>query len=73
LIDPYRWLEDQDAPETRAFIEAQNAYLYGLLERLPFLGAIRDRLTTLSRQDIQASPTEPTRRPVMREAGRSAS
>ena len=24
--DPYRWLEDQDAPATRAWIDTQNAY-----------------------------------------------
>jgi prolyl oligopeptidase len=45
LIDPYRWLEDQEAPETRAFIDAQNAYAHSLLDPLPSLGAIRKRLT----------------------------
>lgn len=58
LIDPYRWLEDQEAPETRAFIDAQNAYAHTLLDPLPSLGAIRKRLTILSRQDIQRAPTE---------------
>jgi len=58
LIDPYRWLEDQEAPETRAFIDAQNAYAHSLLDPLPSLGPIRDRLTTLSRQDAQRAPTE---------------
>jgi hypothetical protein len=61
LIDPYRWLENQDAAETRAFIEAQNAYAHGLLDPLPYLGAIRERLTTLSRQDSQWAPTEKRR------------
>ena len=26
LTDPYRWLEDQNSPETRAWIGAQDAY-----------------------------------------------
>jgi prolyl oligopeptidase len=58
LVDPYRWLEDQQAPETRAFIDAQNAYSHSLLDSLPNLAAIRDRLARLSRQDAQWSPME---------------
>ena len=26
IVDPYRWLEDQNSPETRAWIDAENAY-----------------------------------------------
>ena len=41
--DPYRWLEDQEAPETRAWIESQNAYADTLLQPLPR----RDEVETL--------------------------
>jgi len=35
IRDPYRWLEDQEAPETRAWIDLQNSYTDRLLEPLP--------------------------------------
>jgi len=42
--DPYRWLEDTDAPETRTWIDAQNALTFGYLAALPSRAAIRERL-----------------------------
>lgn len=46
--DPYRWLEDQDAPETRQWIERQNVYTRSQLEKLPHRESIRKRLDELS-------------------------
>src|SRR5438445_12572555 len=40
IVDPYRWLEDQASPETRAWIEAQNRYTLGVLDGTPWRGAI---------------------------------
>ena len=45
--DTYRWLEDTDSPETRAWIEAQNALTFGYLESLPERESIRKRLNEL--------------------------
>ena len=45
--DPYRWLEDIDAPETRAWIEAQNSHTRAWLDRWPGLPSMRDRLSQL--------------------------
>ena len=45
--DPYRWLEDPDSPESRAWIEAQNRLTAAYLAEIPTRGAIRERLTTL--------------------------
>ena len=45
--DPYRWLEDLNAPETQAWIEAQNALTFSYLEQIPGREAIRARLTEL--------------------------
>ena len=47
IADPYRPLEDSDAPATRAWIEAQNALTSSVLDRHEGREAIRDRLTEL--------------------------
>jgi len=51
IVDPYRWLEDQESPETRAWIEAQNAYTHSMLDKLPMLGSVSRRMDELIRQD----------------------
>src|SRR3989440_6728198 len=45
--DPYRWREDADAPETRAWIEAENRLTESWLSEIPQRGPIRKRLTEL--------------------------
>src|SRR2546425_10927837 len=45
--DPYRWLEDVDAPETRAWIEAENHLTEAYLTRVPAREPVRRRLTAL--------------------------
>lgn len=45
IADPYRWLEDPDAPETEAWVRAQNAVTLGYLRSLPEREALRQRLT----------------------------
>ncbi len=45
--DPYRWLEDVDSPETRAWIEAQNRLTNAYLAQIPEVTVIRARLTAL--------------------------
>ena len=47
VADPYRWLEDLDSPETRAWVEAENKLTFGFLESISGRTAIQDRLTTL--------------------------
>src|SRR5438876_6614801 len=43
--DPYRWLEDPDSPESRAWIEAQNRLTAAYLAEIPARATIRQRLT----------------------------
>jgi prolyl oligopeptidase len=45
--DPYRWLEDPDSPESRAWIEAENRLTSAYLAAIPERAAIRERLTKL--------------------------
>ncbi len=47
IADPYRWLEDTDATETRAWVEAQNKVTFGYLAGIPERDAIKERLTAL--------------------------
>jgi len=45
--DPYRWLEDPDAPETQAWVKAENEVTFGYLAQIPFRDKLRERLTKL--------------------------
>src|SRR5215471_6573314 len=56
IVDPYRWLEDQQSPETRAWIDAQNQYTQSLLAQRPSLPAIKSRLAGLMRSDRMSVP-----------------
>ncbi|HKX54873.1 MAG TPA: hypothetical protein VJN01_02175, partial [Xanthomonadales bacterium] len=47
VADPYRWLEDLQSPETRAWIEAQNKVTFAWLEQIPQRDALKKRLTEL--------------------------
>ena len=51
IPDPYRWLEDQKSPETRAWIDAQNAYTHSLLDSVPGRDKLKARLTELFKMD----------------------
>lgn len=45
--DPYRWLEDPDSEETRAWVEAENRVTEAFLAGAPAREPIRERLTRL--------------------------
>jgi prolyl oligopeptidase len=44
VTDPYRWLEDQDSPQTRAWIEEQTLYARSYLENIPGRDRIQKRI-----------------------------
>ena len=47
VADPYRWLEDPDSEETRAWVEAENRVTFGFLESIPERNRLRSRLKRL--------------------------
>ena len=47
VADPYRWLEEENAPETAAWVEAQNRVTFEYLAKIPYRGALKSRLETL--------------------------
>jgi prolyl oligopeptidase len=57
LPDPYRWLEDPNSAETKAWVEAQNRVTFGYLEQIPARAAIKDRLTKLWNYERYGSPS----------------
>jgi prolyl oligopeptidase len=46
VADPYRWLEDADAPETAAWVDAQNALVRRFVD-VPLREKVKARLTEL--------------------------
>lgn len=47
IADPYRWLEELDAPETRTWIEAENKLTEAFLDAIPARKSIRAKLEKL--------------------------
>ncbi|MBN1139836.1 MAG: S9 family peptidase [Anaerolineae bacterium] len=58
VADPYRWLEETDSPQTRDWIEAQNALTFDFLARIPARDGIRRRLTELWDYAKASAPVE---------------
>ncbi len=47
VADPYRWLEDDQAPEVEAWVKKQNELTFSYLSKIPFREEIRARYETL--------------------------
>lgn len=57
ITDPYRWLEDKDSPETRAWLKEQIGYTDSLLGAVPGRDNIHSRLEQLMKIDTVTVPT----------------
>lgn len=56
ISDPYRWLEDIDSPDTKAWIEAQNKFTSEYLAPLQEREAIKQRLTEIWNYEKMSVP-----------------
>ncbi len=56
ITDPYRWLEDQNSPQTRAWIGAQMQYTNSILDKLPGRERIAQRLGHFVRVETMSVP-----------------
>jgi prolyl oligopeptidase len=57
ITDDYRWLEDQQAAETRSWITAQNRFREQVMAGVPGRDSIAARLRELLMVDVQGPPT----------------
>lgn len=58
VADPYRWLEDDRAAETEAWVEAQNKVSFGYLETIPYRDELKEKLTELWNYERVGAPSE---------------
>jgi prolyl oligopeptidase len=56
VADPYRWLENDQAADTKAWVQAENQVTQDYLSKIPFREAIRQRLTTLWNYEKYSAP-----------------
>ncbi len=54
--DPYRWLEDDNSPETAKWVEEQNKVTFAYLEKIPFRRQIKERLERLYNYPKYSAP-----------------
>ncbi len=58
VADPYRWLEDLDSQQTRAWVEAQNRVTSAYLAAIPEREPVRKRLTELWNYERYGVPVQ---------------
>ena len=58
VADPYRWLEDDNAPETKAWVVEQNRVTSAFLAGIPRRAQIRERLAKLWNYERFGEPFE---------------
>ncbi|PWS32877.1 prolyl oligopeptidase family serine peptidase [Pedobacter paludis] len=59
VTDPYRWLEDDNASETKNWVEAENKVTQNYLSQIPFRADIKRRLTEIWNYPKEGAPFRP--------------
>jgi prolyl oligopeptidase len=56
VADPYRWLEDENSADTKAWVEAQNRVTFAYLDKITYRDKLKARLTQLSNYPRVSAP-----------------
>ncbi|TVR38098.1 MAG: S9 family peptidase [Cryomorphaceae bacterium] len=56
IEDPFRWLEDDNAPDTEAWVKEQNKVTESFMSQIPYRKAIRERFAELYNYPKVSSP-----------------
>ena len=56
IADPYRWLEDDNSDETKAWVKDQNVVTNDYLSKIPYRGAVKKRLEEMWNYTKYSSP-----------------
>src|SRR5260370_27705430 len=57
IVDPYRWLEDGDSDDVKAWVDEQNKLTQAVLGKVPGPDKIRERLSSLFEIRSLGAPT----------------
>lgn len=58
VADPYRWLEDDNSAETKAWVAEQNKVTFGYLSKIPFRNKVQKRLEEMWNYPRYSSPVK---------------
>ena len=57
IADPYRWLEDDNSAETKAWVAEQNKVTFGYLDKIPYRSQVKNRLLEIINYPKYSAPT----------------
>lgn len=56
VADPYRWLEDDRSPQTKAWVEAENKVTFSYLDAIPLRDELKKQLTDIWNYEKVGTP-----------------